>query len=84
MPDPLNDLLHARVSGEGSELSDTERRMLPALTLAFSPLHKAAFGTATGVAGALFLVLLTVVAILTPAAREFPLALLSQYFAGYS
>jgi len=58
--------------------------MYPALRLAFAPLHKAAFGTATGVAGALFFATLTVVAILSPRARDFPLELLVQYFAGYS
>lgn len=75
---------HLRVMSERSELSDTAERLQPTMDLAFSPLHKAAFGTATGVAGALFFSLLTVVAILRPSSREFPLALLSQYFAGYS
>lgn len=62
----------------------TEERLLPALELAFAPLHKAAFGTATGVAGALFMVTLTVMSILSPRAATFPLGLLAQYFAGYS
>lgn len=65
-------------------LGDTEERLLPALELAFAPLHKAAFGTATGVAGALLLAGLTVVRILSPRAQDFPLGLLAQYFAGYS
>lgn len=56
----------------------------PTLRLAFAPLHKAAFGTATGVAAALFFASLTVIAIISPRAREFPLELLVQYFAGYS
>jgi hypothetical protein len=57
---------------------------MPALELAFAPLHKAAFGTATGVAGALLLAGLTIIKILSPRAQDFPLGLLSEYFAGYS
>ncbi|MBK6486537.1 MAG: hypothetical protein IPF98_06660 [Gemmatimonadetes bacterium] len=75
-----------RVRGAGASVAqgDTEERLLPALELAFAPLHKAAFGTATGVAGALLLAALTVVKILSPRAQDFPLGLLAQYFAGYS
>jgi len=64
--------------------NDTEERLIPALQLAFAPLHKRAFGTATGAAGATFMVLLTGVAIISPRAREFPLYLLHEYFAGYT
>jgi hypothetical protein len=62
----------------------TEEFMLPALQLAFSRLHKAAFGVATGVAGALFMGALTLVCLVSPRARSFPLDLLGEYFAGYS
>lgn len=64
--------------------STAERDMLPALHLAFARLHKAAFGVATGVAGALVMALLTLICLLSPRARGFPLDLLNQYFAGYS
>ncbi len=81
---PASDPSHLRVMSQQSGLSDTEALMLPTLDLAFSPLHKAAFGTATGVAGSLFVALLTTITIVSPGARAFPLALLAQYFAGYS
>jgi hypothetical protein len=61
-----------------------EREMLPSLQLAFARLHKAAFGVATGVAGALVMGALTLVVLLSPRARGFPLELLNQYFTGYS
>jgi hypothetical protein len=64
--------------------ASTEERLLPAFELAFAPLHKAAFGVATGVAGALVMALLTLGALLSERAGEFPLHLLGQYFAGYS
>lgn len=62
----------------------TEERLIPALELAFAPLHKAAFGIATGIAGGLVMAILTATSILSSRAAEFPLGLLSQYFAGYS
>jgi hypothetical protein len=58
--------------------------LYPALRLVFAPLHKAAFGTATGVAGALLLASLTLYALLSERARAFPLQLLDQYFTGYT
>ncbi len=79
-PEPSrSDVLSADFTAE-----NTEERLLPALQLAFAPLHKAAFGTATGVAGALLLAGLTIVKILSPRAQDFPLGLLGEYFAGYS
>lgn len=51
--------------------------------LAFAPLHKFAFGAATATVGALLMLLLTLAVLLTERARDFPLGLLSQYFAGY-
>jgi hypothetical protein len=61
-----------------------EREVLPVVTLAFSRLHKAAFGVATGVAGAVLMAALTMTVLLSPRARGFPLDLLSEYFAGYT
>lgn len=57
---------------------------LPAeLMLGFAPLHKRAFGMAWGLVSGLLVVLLTVVGIVLPEGRE-GIALLAEYFAGYS
>lgn len=64
--------------------SAADEQIAPALLLAFAPMHKRAFGVATGSAAALVMVLLTVAALLLPSARGFPLELLGEYFAGYS
>ena len=53
-----------------------------ALTRSFLPLHKSAFGIATGTAAALLIFLATVV-VLVRGDRDVPLWLLQQYFAGY-
>ncbi|MEO7965823.1 MAG: hypothetical protein ABIT38_18080 [Gemmatimonadaceae bacterium] len=73
-----------RIVERSDSAEDMTDPLYPALRLAFAPIHKAAFGTATGVAGALLFVSLTVVSILSPRAHEFPLGLLVQFFAGYS
>jgi hypothetical protein len=70
-------------TNEASFGGSTEERLIPALALAFAPLHKRAFGIATGTAAALFMALLTIVAMYSPTARDFPLYLLRNYFAGY-
>lgn len=59
-------------------------RITPVLEYAFAPMHKRAFGMATGAAAALLMALLTLAALVLPTAREFPLGLLNEYFAGYS
>jgi hypothetical protein len=82
-PTPGPDRSHLNLVSSDA-LGDTEERLMPALELAFAPVHKAAFGTATGVAGALFMMTITVIKILSPRAQDFPLGLLAQYFAGYS
>ncbi|HEX7071113.1 MAG TPA: hypothetical protein VF190_09920 [Rhodothermales bacterium] len=56
----------------------------PVLAYAFAPMHKRAFGVATGTAAAILMALLTLAALVLPSAREFPLALLREYFAGYT
>jgi len=61
-----------------------EREVMPAVNLAFSRLHKAAFGVATGVAGAILMAAITVMVLVSPRARGFPLDLLGEYFAGYT
>lgn len=53
-----------------------------AFTLEFRPLHKRAFGTATGVAAAVVVFLATAVYLLRPE-PALPLGLLAQYFSGY-
>lgn len=56
----------------------------PSLLLAFAPMHKRAFGVATGVAAALLVGVLTVLVLVLPSARAFPLGLLGEYFTGYT
>ena len=70
----------------GSHITVTpeESPVISAMLYAFAPLHKGAFGVAVGVAGALFIVVLTLAGMLLPGARAFPLELLGQYFQGYS
>ncbi len=68
---------HIRVTPE-------EAPVIPAMLYAFAPLHKRAFGAATGVAGALVMALLTVARLLMPEDRGFPLFLLGEYFYGYT
>jgi len=75
---------HLQIVASQSAKTTTEERILPALELAFAPLHKAAFGIATGVAGALTMIAVTAFVLLVPRAQDFPLGLISNYFAGYS
>jgi hypothetical protein len=56
----------------------------PAVALAFAPLHKRAFGIAIGLACGLTLFLLTAAYLLRAPQQGVGLALLSQYFKGYS
>jgi hypothetical protein len=51
---------------------------------AFLPLHKRAFGMATGTVAAVVVFLATAIYIMRGSPPEIRLALLSQYFAGYS
>ena len=55
-----------------------------ALELAFAPLHKRAFGVAVGAAAAVFLFVLTVFHIAVQPEEAPNIALLSQYFYGYT
>ena len=74
------------VTTPGSQITVTpeESPVISAMLFAFAPLHKRAFGVATGVAGALVIALVTVAGILLPGASEIQLNLLGQYFQGYS
>lgn len=58
-------------------------KILPVVRYAFAPLHKLAFGAGTGAAGATFMALLTISWLTLPNARQFPLYLLGEFFAGY-
>ena len=75
----------ARLTLDAPEARHTpEEAILPVMQLAFARLHKAAFGVATGVAGALLMGAITTACLVWPRASTFPLGLLSEYFAGYS
>jgi hypothetical protein len=54
------------------------------LPAAFLPLHKRAFGTATGTAAAIVVFLVTAVYLVRGSPPDLHLGLLSQYFAGYT
>jgi hypothetical protein len=54
-----------------------------AVLLAFSPLHKRAFGVAIGTAAAVFLALLTLVALVRDPEHGLGLGILRVYFRGY-
>ena len=61
-----------------------EEQLRPTIEQAFARVHKAAFGVAVGVAGALVMGALTLMVLLRPAASSFPLHLMNEYFAGYT
>lgn len=54
------------------------------VALAFAPLHKRAFGIATGAAGAAAMLLVSILGIVRDSGHPSPIALLAEYFAGYS
>lgn len=70
--------------GDRITVTPDEQPVISAMLFAFAPLHKRAFGVATGVAGGLFMAALTLAGMFMPGARAFPLGLLGQYFQGYS
>ncbi len=61
-----------------------EDELRATIAIAFARVHKAAFGIAIGVAGALVMGVATLMVLVSPTARNFPLGLLGHYFAGYS
>ena len=77
---------HGEVIAPGGrvDVPTEEAPVISAMLFAFAPLHKRAFGIATGVAGATLMAALTIATILIPRAREVPMWLLEQYFEGYS
>jgi hypothetical protein len=58
--------------------------MPDALSLAFAPLHKRAFGIAIAATGAVILFVVTAVAVLRGEDFTLPLGLLAEYFPGYA
>jgi hypothetical protein len=70
--------------GSRITVSPAESPVISAMLYAFAPLHKRAFGIATGVAGAVVMVWLTIAGMYMPNAGDFPLELLGQYFLGYT
>lgn len=56
----------------------------PELLLAFAPVHKRALGIAVGLVAALVVAGLTLASLVLDPEGRFPLALLGQYFAGYT
>ena len=73
-----------RAAAPSDDASFDDARVMPALLYAFAPIHKLAFGVATGTAGAILVALFTIGALLLPRVHDFPLYLLGQYFEGYS
>lgn len=64
---------------------DAAAGQLPArVTLAFAPLHKRAFGVATGLAAGIGLFAITIAEMFRRPSGSSGLQLLSQYFAGYT
>lgn len=70
--------------GNPIRVTPEEAPVISAMLYAFAPLHKLAFGVATGTAGAVLVALITIAALVLPGAGEFPLFLLQQYLKGYS
>ena len=57
--------------------------IVPTLLFAFAPLHKRAFGVATGTAAAALMLAMSIARLMLPAAQRFPLVLLREYFTGF-
>ena len=70
--------------GSRITVNPAESPVISAMLFAFAPLHKLAFGIATGVAGAVLMIWLTIAGMYMPDAGQFPLELLRQYFLGYT
>lgn len=58
--------------------------LTPGQLLAFAPLHKRAFATAAGCATALAVFLVSIASMVLDPADQLDLALLSEFFAGYT
>ena len=65
-------------------MTEAPQELPPELELVFEPLHKRAFGMALGTASGLFFFVATAVVLLRPAEEGLDLAILHEYFAGYT
>ncbi len=65
-------------------MTNVDAQLEAELTQVFAPLDKRALGLAMGMVGALLLSIVTLTSMLLDPNGEFPLALLGQYFYGYS
>lgn len=63
---------------------DTPPELEAQIVRAFAPLDKRALGIAFGIAAALVVAVLTVLSLLADPGQQFPLALLGQFFFGYT
>jgi glycosyltransferase involved in cell wall biosynthesis len=79
-------LLHGRYSRpeKANHMSLPSTPIRDPLTHAFLPMHKAAFGIATGLATGFVIVLATLATIGRAPASDFGIHLLGEYFAGYT
>jgi len=75
---------HVTESAAPPSARDSGDVLPPAVALAFAPLHKRAFGVAIGLAIGISLFLATAMFLLRSPDQHVGLALLSQYFKGYS
>ncbi len=57
---------------------------IPSLELAFLPIHKLAFGVATGTVSALLVAALTIDALVRGSGDRLPVELLAEFFSGYT
>ena len=64
-------------------VADLEPRLSARLAMAFAPVHKRAFGVATGVAAGLIMLVITLFEVMRTGGEASPLLLLNEYFAGY-
>jgi hypothetical protein len=73
----------ARVITPVTPQRSTDAVIEPTLLYAFAPLHKRAFGMATGAAAATLMLAISIARVTLPTAHQFPLVLLREYFAGF-
>jgi hypothetical protein len=80
---PFDPAASSREAGSTANPAE-ESALEQELSLAFAPLHKRCLGVAVGVAMAALVVVATLVHLARSPSEEYPLALLRQYFWGYS
>ncbi|MGH9884472.1 MAG: glycosyltransferase family 2 protein, partial [bacterium] len=73
-----------RSSSGGRRMEDTQKGSIESFPRTMLPMHKAAFGVATGAVAAIVVFVATVITVLRGQQSDFGIHLLSQYFAGYT